>query len=840
MRIADGTIRLDGHLTEEVWDSALPLTDFVQTEPNEGAPPFDSTEVRFLYDATALYVGARMSSSRSGIQAPLGRRDVADQAESLTVMFDTYLDRRTAYSFGVTASGVRLDSLYPRDERESADPSFDPIWEARTSIHGDGWTAELWIPFSQLRFNDAPDQVWGLNLRRFIPTSNEEDFWVLIPRTVAAWASRFGELYGLTGIRPTRRLELLPYVAGSSAINRSVDPDNPFNDGSVFGNRFGLDVKFGLGPSLTLDVTLNPDFGQVEADPAEVNLTAFETIFPEKRPFFTEGSRLLSLQLGGPMFNSRRIGLRPSRSVSGDFVDYPQASTILGAAKITGRTSPNTSLGILAAVTDDESARVFNLDTPGIAKTPVAPRTAYALGRIGRQFGESGSTINLLIGHVHRNLQTGDELSSLMPRNAFSMGSDAILRFKDGEYETSFLAALSHVTGDAPAIERIQRSSVHYYQRPDRNYSTLDPTATSIHGYRTQAGIARRNGRHWLWDLTLLAQSPGMDFNDLGRTIAGDSLSYNANVRYRETQPGSVFRTYSLVINSRAEWDYGGDINAHTLRPSLTATFPNFWTLTTGVTRTFRVLDFGLTRGGPLMGRPAGWTMTGTVGNATTSQTRWSGGLTWMTNEDGGLTRRVTTSLGFRPGPRWQVSIDPEYDRTVDAQQYVTTLKGGGPATYGGRYVFAYVERRTISSQVRMGFTLKPDLNLDVYAEPFAASGRYHDFGELLKAGGRERLTYGSPAAPVTVEPDGDRVVSISDLRFTLENSDFHVRSFRSNVVLRWEWRPGSTVYVVWQQDREFREPVGRAAGISDVMRSLGAPGANVFALKTSFWLPVK
>jgi hypothetical protein len=841
-RVADGAIRVDGHLDEQAWKVAPPVLDFIQKEPVEGAAPSERMEVRFAYDADALYVGFRMwSHDGSAIQSPLGRRDSAGQAEHVMVSLDTYHDRRTAYTFGVTASGVRIDHFHAEDQQDGADAGFDPVWEARTSIDRQGWSAELWIPFSQLRFNDAPRQIWGLNIARFTPTLHEDDYWVVIPRTVTAWASRFGDLGGLDGVRPTRRLELLPYVTGTSSFTGARGAGNPFDDGRNLGSRAGVDLKLGIGSSLTLDATVNPDFGQVEADPAEVNLTAFETIFPEKRPFFAEGARLMNLVVPGGqnLFNSRRIGARPIAPANGEFVDYPQTSTILLAAKLTGRTASGTSVGVLGGITDRESARVFDSTAMPVRKIQVAPRTQYGLGRIQQELGRSGSTASVMGTFVSRGLQQGDALAALLPRMALGIGGDAVLRFKNGEYEATLLGVMSHVTGDAAAIERLQRTSAHYFQRPDRVYSRIDPTRTSLNGFKTTAGIERRSGRHWLWETSFTAISPGLETNDIGRTLSSDGLRHGVTLRYRETRPGSLLRGYSYALNMQNEWSFDKIQVVRSFRPSAAFTLKNFWTATATVTRTLPVQDLVLTRGGPLMQRPAGWNTAASLSNASTAQTRWTGSGTIANNEDGGHIRRVSGAFSFRPGPRWQLSIEPAFDRTIDVQQYVATLNGGRAETYGRRYVFSSIDRTTLSSEIRMGFTLRPDLNVDIYTEPFASSGRYFGLGELRRGGARERILYGTSGTMVDRDAAGNWLVASDGAVFELSNPDFSVRSLRSNVVLRWEWRPGSTLYLVWQQDRELREGTGARAGIGDLFGSFSAPGRNFLAIKTSFWLPI-
>jgi hypothetical protein len=411
-RVPSGAIRLDGRPDEEAWLRATPITDFVQKEPVEEAPPTDRMDVRFVYDDEALFVGARLyAADVSAVQAPLGRRDNGTQAEHILIELDTYLDRRTAYAFGVTASGVRLDHYHPGDSEATIDADFDPVWEARTSVDGQGWTAEMWIPLSQLRFNLRDRQVWGLNVHRWVASRNEAVYWVPVPRTGQGWSSLFGELRGIDAVAPRRRFEVVPYAAGSSTLTGNRDPRDPFDDGKNLEGRVGADVKVGFGSNLTLDATVNPDFGQVEADPAEVNLSAFETFFSEKRPFFLEGSRLLS-DRGAVYFYSRRIGAAPVGPALGDFVDYPRTSTILSAAKLTGRLPSKTSIGLLGAVTGDRSARSFLAESSSIRRVRVAPVASYGVARVDQEFGPSASTAGLMVVALHRDLSSGDPASA--------------------------------------------------------------------------------------------------------------------------------------------------------------------------------------------------------------------------------------------------------------------------------------------------------------------------------------------------------------------------------------------------------------------------------------------
>jgi hypothetical protein len=840
MRIQASAIRVDGRLDEDAWRQAAPITDFTQKEPSEGAQPTDAMEVRFLYDEDALYVGARMYTRRAReVQAPLGRRDNGGQAEHIMISLDTFFDRRTAAGFGVTAAGVRIDQFHATDNEDSSDSGFDPVWEARAAREEESWTAELWIPFSQLRFNPQSEQVWGLNVHRFRPTLKEQDYWVVIPRTVRAWSSRFGELRGISNVRPSRRLELLPYLAGTSTLSGQRDRSNPFDDGGNLASRVGGDLKMGLGPNLTLEATFNPDFGQVEADPAEVNLSAFETRFPEKRPFFLEGASLFNI--GHPNFYySRRVGARPVGPASGDYVDYPGASTILGAAKLTGRLPSKTSIAMLTAVTGEESARLANVSDPTVQRVRVAPRSYYTVGRVLQEFGPDGSTAGGFVSFVHRDLAPADPLAALLTRNALGVAGNTTLRFNRGEYELRAQAGSSFVNGEAAAIERVQRSSAHYAQRPDRDYSVLDPTLTSLSGWTTQVAFDRLNGRHWLWGVNSKIDSENFETNDFANLIGADGITLNGNVRYRETQPGALFRAYTIGLNVSTDSTLRLLRQAGDIRPNVSLTWANFWTTSLDLRRLLPQQNVTLTRGGPIMARAGGWGSSINFGNPSTSETRISGNVSITALDDGGSTRRASTTVSFRPGPRWQLSVNPFYERLTDAAQYVTTLEGGRPETYHARYIFSRIDRSTVSTAFRLGLTLKPEMNLDVYAEPFAASGRYYDHGELLAPGGEARITYGEPGTIVQVTADGHREVRIGNASFSLRNRDFNTLSFRSNVVLRWEWRPGSTLYAVWQQDRADTEPVGTRVGLGDMFRSLGTSGSHVFVVKTSFWMPVR
>ena len=837
-RVPSDAIRVDGRLNESVWALASPVSDFVQKEPIEGALPTERTEIRFVYDDDALYVGARMYSSTgsSGIQAPLSRRDSGAQiAEYILISLDTYLDRRTAYSFGVTASGVRLDHYHLSDSEGNVDRRFDPVWEVSVAIDQQGWTAEMWIPFTQLRFNAGQEQIWGLNLHRWIPSKNEDDYWVAVPRTEVFWASRFGELRGVRAIDQGGRVEVLPYVTGGSTVRAETDPADPFADAFSVEGRMGADFKMGVGPNLTLNATVTPDYGQVEVDPAVVNISDTEVIFPERRPFFTEGAGLLN----GPTvnyFNSRRIGAPPQGRASGDFVEVPGITTILGAVKLTGRLPSGTSVGVLGAVTGAEHAQTFDLASETFDKVRVTPRTLYGVARIQQEFGAVGSTASLIATGVQRDVAPGDPLAGLLRRHAMTVGGGALFRLSGGAYEVSISGGLTRIDGDKEATLRAQRGSERYFQRPDATHVEVDPDRVSMTGGKATVAARKVTGTHWLWDTFLDFESPEVAFNDLGRLSTGDGIMARGGLTYRETQPGVLLRGYRLRASQTSEWNYGGEHQFTRLTSDATLTWSNFWRTRVSARFSMRAQDHRLTRGGPSVGTPRGWSSSIDLENSSTDQTRWSAALQYGQDEWGGMTGSVEGSIAMVPGPRWQVSMGPSYRREVNPRQYLTTQGGGAPATFGNRYIFGFIHRTTLAMEARVNFTLMPDLTLDLYAQPFAASGRYSDLGELPEPRSRTLRTYGTDGTTIERRPDGDYEVHDGLDTFVLRNRNFNVRSFRSTSVIRWEWRPGSTLFVVWQQDRSGFEEIGDRVGPGDLFGSLTASGDNFFAVKVSYW----
>ena len=831
--------RVDGRLLEDVWRSAPAAGSFTQREPVEGVPAPEQTEARFAFDDDALYVGARMfSKDPSQIRALVTRRDNETSSEMYCISMDTYRDRRTAYSFCVTPAGVRLEYYHASDDMDDGDEDWNPVWEASARIDSLGWTAEMRIPFSQLRFAPSAVQDWGLNMVRFVPARNEESFWILVRRTESGWSSRMGGLAGISGIKPSRQIEALPYIAADTRAAASYDPGDPFNKQYTNRGRSGGDVKLGLGSNLTLDLTINPDFGQVEADPAVVNLSAYETFFGERRPFFLEGSDLLSQR---NLFYSRRIGSPPPGSANGDYVERRVNTTILGAGKLTGQLRQGFSVAALAAVTDRETVRTFDsLGAPPYGRALVAPRAAYGVVSARQLFGADASTVSAMFTGVQRDLEGDAGLTSLLPRAAYSGLIDGRLRWAGGKYDVNSFLAFTTVRGDTSAITRLQRSSRRYFQRPDAGHVEVDPSRQSLSGTVFNVSHSKMAGAHWLWDIDYQQESPGYEPNDAGRSGAVDNRFVFGRLRWRETDPSRWYRRYDVGAGVEQAWNFEGMRRRGENFAFANITLPNFMSMSVDVTYSPRALDDRITRGGPVMGTPsaAGWSFD--IESPDGRRNSWSFDVGHGRASDGSWELEFGLNFHFQPSDRLSLSFEPGWTRGAEARQFLQTEPTAGNATYNTRYVFGRVDLSEISAEVRANYTFTPDLTLETVLQPFAASGRYSRFGELPAPRVSALRVYGGePGSVITKNPDGSHTVDADGETFDIDNEDFNERSLRSNLVIRWEWRPGSTLFLVWQQSREHERPQADVRP-SHLTQAFGAKADNFFAVKVSYWMAVR
>jgi hypothetical protein len=811
-----GTIVLDGSLDEPAWQAAALGADFVQQRPQPGDPATERTEVRVLYDERYLYVGMRMYDSRpDSIAAQLGRRDaVGLYSDWAHVVIDSYHDRRTAFRFSVTPRGVMRDVLHFDDRSE--DGSWNAVWDVATSIDAEGWTAEFRIPFSQLRFSTDGERelVWGLNFFRDIARRDERSYWNPIPPQSAGFVSRFGELHGLERIPSPRRIELAPYAATRMTRSPLTHERDPFWRRTDPGADFGVDVLYGLGPQLTLSATINPDFGQVEVDPAVVNLSAFPTFFPERRPFFLEGADIFRFGInigdGGQetLFYTRRVGRQPQRGMGRydrGFVDAPPNTRILGAAKLSGQTGP-WSVGVMHALTRAEHATLADTITGAFHEMPIEPMTNYSVGRLIRSFRQGQSRVGGMLTATHRSISE-DRLRPL-PGQAYALGLDGRHRFGGGNYEMSAWLAASHVRGDTLALQRVQNAPGRYFNRPDAEHLDYDPSLTALSGFASNFRIGRVGGGKWRYGWIGDIRSPGFEVNDLGFQRAGDRFITGVYVNHLQLEPVGPFR--SLVFFADPVfigWSFGGERTYFGSSGAGNFDLNNHWNGWFGAEHQQSTLSTTALWGGPAIRRPPS---TGYWGGINTDRRKpiygtvaFDGGVEHGTE---GYRYSIYPSVNYRPAPYLQLSLGPSFSQNVDAWQFYTTN------------TFARLEQTTVSMNTRLNMTFTPRMTLELFAQPFVSAGEYSDFRAVT-----------DPRAPRFE----DRFVPSPEHGGT---DGFNIRSLRGNAVFRWEYRPGSTLFLVWQQQRWGDEPFGDFQFERDFSGLFRAPATNMLMLKATYW----
>ncbi len=840
-------VQIDGRLEENIW-KRTGANGFTQINPLDGQPSTEPTEVFVAYDDKAIYVAAYLRDSEPGkIVSRLGRRDSLVESDWFSFAVDPYFDKRTGYQFAVNPAGSIVDETLSNDV--GSDSSWDGIWEARSAVVTDGWTVEMRIPFNQIRFAKMDEYVWGVNFRRVIQRKNETAAFAWCPKSEQAYVSKFARLEGLQGISPGAHIEITPYVTGQAQF-RPAEAGNPFETGSKTAGSTGFDLKLGLSSNLTLDASVNPDFGQVEVDPAVINLSAYETRYQEKRPFFIEGASIFNgFGRGGVYFNaninwpdptffySRRIGRAPQGTVTRDgYASYPDRSTILGAAKITGKLG-GWNIGFINALTTREYAEI---EDAGLRyKEEVEPSTYFGVLRAQKDIADGRHGLGFMLTGVARDIDD-PTLAGIMNRNAFGLAVDgfSFLDAKKNWVIGGWIGG-TRIEGSVEDILRVQNSSIHYLQRPDATHVEVDPAATSLSGWGTRINIAKQNGT-----LIILGQlgalSPGFNPNDAGfQSGSSDVINLSFVPGLNLTKPGRIFQQILVGGGGFANWDFGGNNVGKGGIILAEGLFRNFWSFNVTLFGSAGSLNNRLTRGGPLA-----WSPGGTMGEfnlSTDGRKRLvlegyanisdSGrdGQSWMTQ----LTFR------WKPAPNVSFSIGPAYSKEVNETQWVGKFTDSlMTETYGRRYVFSRLEQEMVFSEIRLNWTFTPRLSLQAYIQPFIAVGAYSHFKEMARPGEYAYNVFGETSSSIdaadglyTVDPDGPGPVS----PFAFENPDFNMKSLRGTIVLRWEYRPGSLLYFVWTQNRADYANAGTLQLRRDLGDLFTAPGDNIFMIKASY-----
>jgi hypothetical protein len=773
--------RIDGFLDDEVWKLAEPASDFIQRDPEEGKPASERSEVRILYDDEALYFSCMFYDAEPGnIVARLTRRDNEIESDEASIRIDSYHDHQTGYEFTFNAAGVKIDKLQ-YDDADREDDSWDPVWYLQTRITDQGWCAEIKIPFRILRYRtglpDTAENTWGLNLLRYISRKQEQERWAFTPKSQSGFISRYGHLTGLRGLPDPGQIEVLPFVTGK----QSYDPATGNRDRrQQASGDAGLDLKYGLSSNLTIDATFNPDFGQVEADPAVLNLSTFETFYPEKRPFFIEGTQILHFttfgdQSGPGLFYSRRIGKGISAGevsvpAGGMIVDLPQQTTILGAAKLTGKTNGGLSLGVLQAVTAEEKSTVTD-----------------ALGRRSEQLLEplADYTILRLKQDLFTNSNVGMILTSVARDGrlpSFTNGYDWNLRFDHNTYLLSGFLAFSQAT--ASADQRIT-------------------------GEAGKLQYAKVGGEHWLWSLSTDFTSNHYYINDVGFFFSPDDIGSIGSITYKEDVPGSVVRNYDIGFFYHHRHIFEGANIARDLHLNTDLLFSNYWGMSASADANFGIYDHRETRGNGLYRKPGTFTTNISLYSDARNNVVMNFGQNFAWDEKN--KREAGTTVGVTvETPSWmEWTLSTGFDHVNRLEAWADTILVSGAT----RSIFADRSTDQVNLTIRSTITFTRELTLQLYGQLFLAKGHYEGFRQLAGTSDFQ-------------QPDHyDR------------NPDFNTQSFNTNVVLRWEYLPGSTLFLVWSQERRGAAGEYSTTFPDNLDATFVVPPSNVVLLKLSYWL---
>ena len=870
LRINGTSIKLDGLLDEAIWSSAPVATGFTQRAPKDGGKPSQRTEARILYTDSEVFVGIMAyDTSPDSVIASLFRRDGSESSDWVYVSLDSYNDKRTAFTFAVNPRGVQKDILYFDDRGE--DVLWDAVWEAEAKMVNGGWSVEMRIPLSQLRFSsDNNVKSWGVNFQRRIARHQEFNYWAPTSQSASGNVSLFGRLNGIQDLDEPRRLEITPYV--SSVLERAPgNPNNPYYNENEFDGNIGGDIKYGLSSDLTLTATINPDFGQVEADPATINLSQFEQFFSERRPFFLEGNEIFRFggtknynNYGNPnTFYSRRIGRAPQGNVSDAnrfngnalfdpnqtnmlFTDTPRQTKILGAAKLSGKTNSGLSVGTLYARTlEEESKYTANLSNGTTRKGNfiAQPSNNFLVSRVKQDFSQGNTVVGGFFSGMNRDI--GDTyFEERLHNSAFITGADFEHGWDDRSWIVSGTASVSSVFGTEEAITRTQNAPQRYYQRLDSEGLSVDTTKTSLSGLASELSFQKASGEHWTWSVTGSMVTPGYETNDIGFQNRADYRAISTGVQYQENDP-KFFQFINLWSYTTHAWNFDSDLIARGYNAGGYFQFRNLWSFNINGNANFDTISDRVTRGGPAFLMPGSGNFNFNVNSNRSKQLSGGFGQFHRTDRVGEFDHYYWFDVSFRPTTFIQLTLAPQLGLEKDVDQFVQTRPRSDNAldsdrTFGNRYIFSDIRQTNFSTEFRLNWTFNTKMSLQTYVRPFIASGKYSKLKEFNNPGDFGFDVYGEDKGTVTENSNGSKTVDPDGAggedEFTVRPLDFNVTSLQGNAVFRWEYRPGSTFFLVWQQQRSGFRPTGEFNFGNDFGNLFDPEPTNVFLVKFSYW----
>jgi hypothetical protein len=830
---------IDGNFSDETWQSAEWQGEFVQHYPYGGRNPAFDTRFAIAHDEDYIYVAIKaFDPEPDSIVSRLTRRDDID-GDFVLVDLDSYHDMRTCFAFLVSAGGIRADYIISNNG-QNEDETWDAIWWAKTLITSDGWNAEMKIPFSQLRFDNSQAGAWGLEVGRKIFRKDELSFWQHIPQDAPGIVHLFGELSGMRGIKPRKQAEVVPYISGGIKTYQA-DAENPFLSGKDPLINVGMDAKLGITNNLTLDLSINPDFGQVEADPSEVNLTAYESFFEEKRPLFIEGKNIYNFPLrfgGSPenLFYSRRIGRSPHYCApleQGEYLKQPEQTNILAAAKLSGKTRGGTSIGFLESVAAEEVAFIANGDER--REVIAEPMTNYFVGRVVQDINKGNTIIGGAVTSTYRHIT--EEYLDFLPVSATTGGIDFQQFWSNRGYYVKMMNYGSHIQGSPEAITRLQKCPSHLFQRPDADYLELDTTTTHLSGFGGNLEFVKTSGRfNTIQAVTW--KSPGLELNDLGYFRMGDEILMVNWFGYNWYEPFSVFRRLHISGDYFQAWDFGGYKAVNGIELQVITQFSNFWSATMYSSLTGEARYNSLLRGGPSIKTPGRLNARLFLESDERKKLVFEPSLSLDTEfENSEMTYNMAMEVDYRPMNFLHLSIEPNYSRSRRNLQYTNYLD----VENTDRYLFASIDQLLLSLSIRLNLTLMPDLTIQYWGQPFIAAGDYNEFkyitdgladtySDRYHVYGPSEITLDNELGTYTVNEKSSGLPE-----YSFDDPDFIVKEFLSNLVIRYEYRPGSVMYLVWSQTREGHDPGGSFDFGQDLSGIWKIQPTNIFLVKFSY-----
>lgn len=811
--------KIDGKLDDECWQKTGNWdSGFIQQQPHQAAPPSQQTEIKILYDDKYLYFAIICHDNEPEKMNPiLGRRDV-NSGDMAGIALDSYNDKQTAFEFNLTAAGQKVDLMHMGEY--GWDFEWNAVWDGKTTIGDSAWYAEMRVPFTQIRFSNLDEHIWGMHIWRWIHRYQEESQWKLIPVDAPAMVYIFGELRGIKDIPSKRNFEVMPYVNGKYV----TDSESNENFGG------GVDGKVGITSDFTLDYTINPDFGQVEADPSVLNLTSYEVFYDEKRPFFLEGKSILEYNADNDMlFYSRRIGHAPSYQPDTDenqTLSMPDNTSIINALKLTGKNKSGFSMGIVNSMTAKEFATISSGDISN--KEAVEPFTNYFIGRLKQDFNKGSTTLGGIATSTMRNIK--DEQLEFLPEKSLVAGLDFEHNWLNRKYFINAKSFYSKIDGSETAISKLQRSSQHLYQREDADHLDYDSQLTSLQGWGGELNGGKRSGKFRLTG-KLDWRSPGVDLNDVGYMRQADYVNEEVNLLYNVNKPKGILLKYYFLLKQEHLWSFGGENLKDFLFTQAKLTFQNYWMLNITLDRTINEIDTRQLRGGPSL-RIDGNTSVGLIFQTNSSKKLVFATRMDFTNFDDKITWRdkYDFSLSWLINNNFTLSAMTGFTNETNNSQYVKQLTVDNKR----EYVVGKIDRQTLFTTLRAEYFITPELSLQYYGSPYASIGKYDSYRKVNQSKSKdlnERYT------PLTIK--GDKLVDENEnelLDFTTENPDFNFQEFRSNFVLRWEYKTGSTFYFVWTNTSSNYEDVYNPS-ITNTFKNISKLQAqNAFMIKFSYW----